>query len=135
MANLFPLQLSASKTLLELSPILSAALTNTEAWLNFQTMGLNWFADEANSPRFRYRFVSQEELNLQSNDGLAWQHEAPNSAFIAQSQSLNCVILIALTEEIAKLSEQIAIENILRERLVEVTNARAQVLNFEPIGL
>lgn len=135
MANLFPLQLGASETIVAQSELMAPAINTTEAWLNFQTMGIGWFGDESKSPRFRYRFVTLEELQLQCNDGLAWQHEVPDSAYITQNNGLNCLLLVALPEDVLILKEQIAVENVLRERLVEVTNARAKALNIEEIRL
>lgn len=135
MANLFPLQLGASETIVAQSELMTPAINTTEAWLNFQAMGIGWFGDETKSPRFRYRFVTLEELQLQCNDGLAWQHEVPDSAYITQNNGLNCLLLVALPEDALILKEQIAVENVLRERLVEVTNARAKALNIEEIRL
>lgn len=133
MTNLFPLQITVSDTLLSQSSLLSGAITTTEAWLNFQAMGLNWFEDEARSPRFRYRFITQEELALQCGDGLAWQKVSNNCAYISQNNGLNCLMLIALTEQDLNQTEQIELENTLRQRLVDMTKHHAQALNLEAI--
>ena len=133
MTNLFPLQLTASDTLLSQSSLLSGAITTTEAWLNFQTMGLNWFEDEARSPRFRYRFITQDELELQCRDGLSWQKKSDGYAYISQNNGLNCLILIALTERDLNQAEQISLENRLRQHIVDITNHHAQALNLHAI--
>lgn len=131
MSQTLPLTLYISTTITEQRQELIAFGQSLEAWLNFQTLGANWFADESKIVDFHYRLITSDELAEQCSDSNPWQELTTNNAYLSLNGGLKCIILIALEDELTLSST--ALEDAIKTRVVEVTNQRAEALALSAI--
>lgn len=109
---------------------LAPLVKNLEMWINFQALKANWYGSEARILSFDFTLVRTLEEKTQNMNTENWVIES-GYAYHYESSNLTTIAFIAVADLVRG---EVAIEQAIKVRLTNVTNAIVQLHDFQPLS-
>lgn len=108
---------------------LTPLVNNLVMWINFQALKANWYGNEALILSFDFTLVRTLEEKTQNMNTDNWVIES-GYAYHYESSNLTTIAFIAVADLVR---DEVAIEQAIKARLTNVTNAIVQLHGFQPL--